>query len=108
MLLHTYLEFMRPIISAERCPLSPWPNRTFIIEYIKNVVGNETIFVCQSGIEPQEKMNATSKNRGSQTENNTACSNRSEGIIIIKNIMQNIYNVIIFTNDPVMHTMYFF
>ena len=78
---------MRPIISAERCPLSPWPNRTFIIEYSKYVVRNEIIFVCQSGLEPQEKMNTTCKNRGGRTENNTACSNRSEGAILKHNNM---------------------
>ena len=77
-------ELMRPIIHAGRCPISSWANRTIITEYSKNVVRNETIFVCQVGLErmPQENMNASCKNRGSRTENNTACSNSSEGILL--------------------------
>ena len=72
---------MRPIISADQCPISLWANVSFKIEYTKRVVGDQTIFACQSGPGPQDKINSTCTSSDNRTINTAdpICSNDSEG-----------------------------
>ena len=71
------------MINAGQCPVSQLTNTSFKVEYSKSIVGDQTIFTCQSGLEPQEKMNATCRNSGNRTTNtaDVICSNHSEGIL---------------------------
>ena len=54
---------------------------SFKIEYNRSIDGDQVIFACQVGLEPQEKINAICMNSGNQTTNTAdpICSTDSQG-----------------------------